>query len=87
MKTSIVLGLAGILMAGTAQAASFKWANDGDMRAMDPYTFNETVQNTFLENIYEPLVRHNPKLETEPALATSWEQTGRPSGASTSARA
>ncbi len=68
--------LAAALMSGTAHAATFKWANDGDMRAMDPYTFNETVQNTFLENIYEPLVRHNRKLETEPALATAWEQTG-----------
>ena len=66
--------LVGVLLSGTAHAVTFKWANDGDMRAMDPYTFNETVQNTFLENIYEPLVRHNRKLETEPALATSWEQ-------------
>ena len=64
-----------VLLTGTAGAATFKWANDGDMRAMDPYTFNETVQNTFLENIYEPLVRHNRKLENEPGLATSWEQT------------
>jgi len=63
------------LLTGTAEAATFKWANDGDMRAMDPYTFNETVQNTFLENIYEPLVRHNKQLEIEPALATKWEQT------------
>ena len=53
----------------------FKWANDGDVRAMDPYTLDETVQNSFLSNIYEPLVRRNRKLEVEPALATSWEQT------------
>src|ERR1700757_1151651 len=58
-----------------AQAATFKWANDGDMRAMDPYSFDETVQNSFLANIYEPLVRHNRKLEVEPALAESWLQT------------
>ena len=53
----------------------FKWANDGDVRAMDPYTLDETVQNSFLSNIYEPLVRRNRKLEVEPALATSYEQT------------
>src|SRR5215475_11562970 len=58
-----------------AQAASFKWANDGDARAMDPYTFNETVQNSLLENIYEPLIQHNRKLELEAALAVSWENT------------
>jgi len=58
-----------------ANAASFKWANDGDARAMDPYTFNETVQNSFLANIYEPLVGHNHQLGPEPALAVSWETT------------
>ena len=67
--------LSAMLLVGNAHAATFKWANDGDMRAMDPYTFNETVQNTFLENIYEPLVRHNKQLGAEPALAASWEQT------------
>ncbi len=55
-------------------AANFKWANNGDIRAMDPYTLNETVQNSLLANIYEPLVRHNKKLEVEPALAIKWEQ-------------
>jgi peptide/nickel transport system substrate-binding protein len=74
------------LLAGAALAAAlalparaetvFKWANDGDVRAMDPYTLDETVQNSFLSNIYEPLVRRNKKLEVEPALAASYEQTG-----------
>jgi len=63
------------LMAGSANAAVFKWANNGDIRAMDPYTLNETVQNSLLSNIYEPLVRRNKKLEVEPALAVKWEQT------------
>ncbi len=42
---------------------------------MDPYTFNETVQNSLLSNIYERLVQHSRKLELEPGLATSWETT------------
>ena len=70
--------LAGIMasaFAWPAAAATFKWANDGDVRAMDPYTLDETVQNSFLANIYEPLIRRNRKLGTEPALAVSWEQT------------
>ena len=54
----------------------FKWANDGDVRAMDPNTLDETVQNSFLGNIYEPLVRRNRKLETEPGLAVKYAQTG-----------
>lgn len=56
-------------------AATFKWANDGDVNAMDPATRQETVQLSFLSNIYEPLVRRNRDLALEPALATSWEQT------------
>src|SRR5580704_2586901 len=70
------LGLAvALLAAPDAQAADFKWANDGDARALDPYTFNETVQNSLLANIYERLVQHNRKLELEPGLAVSWETT------------
>jgi peptide/nickel transport system substrate-binding protein len=58
-----------------ACAASFRWANDGDVGAMDPDTRQETVQLSFLSNIYEPLVRRNKDLGLEPSLAVSWEQT------------
>jgi peptide/nickel transport system substrate-binding protein len=57
-----------------AQAVTFKWANDGDVNAMDPATRQETVQLSFLSNIYEPLVRRNRDLGLEPALAQSWEK-------------
>ena len=59
----------------STQAAVFKWANDGDVGSMDPATRQETVQLSFLGNIYEPLVRRNRDLGLEPALAVSWEQT------------
>ena len=60
----------------SAHAASFKWANDGDARAMDPYTFNETVQNSLLANIYERLVQHSRKLESGAGPGdVSWEST------------
>jgi peptide/nickel transport system substrate-binding protein len=78
---SRILPVAGVLAALAVasfpvQAASLRWANDGDVGAMDPYTRQETVQLSFLSNIYEPLVRWNRDLKIEPALATSWEQTG-----------
>src|SRR5580700_4843734 len=57
-----------------AHAATFKWANDGDVGSMDPATRQETVQLSLLANIYEPLVRRNRDLGLEPSLATSWEQ-------------
>src|SRR4051794_4524331 len=56
------------------QGATFRWANDGDVAAMDPYTRNETFQLSFLSNIYEPLIRRDRNLNLEPALAKSWEQ-------------
>ncbi len=58
-----------------AAAADFKWANDGDVGAMDPYTRNETFQLSFTANINEPLIRRNAKLGLDPALAVSWAQT------------
>src|SRR4051812_27091989 len=69
------LGLLAALTTSPASAVTFRWANDGDVNAMDPATRQETVQLSFLANIYEPLVRRNRDLKLEPALATSWEQT------------
>ena len=76
---AIPVGLAplGLMLAPRpAAAANFKWANDGDVNAMDPYTRNETFQLSFTANINEPLIRRNRTLGLEPALAVSWEQTG-----------
>jgi peptide/nickel transport system substrate-binding protein len=66
--------LGGVTLGSVAHAANFRWANDGDVNAMDPATRQETVQLSFLANIYEPLVRRNADLQLEPALAESWEQ-------------
>ena len=73
--TGFAIAVALALPLASPRAATFKWANDGDVRSMDPYTLDETVQNSFLQNIYEPLVRRGKQLQIEPALATSWEQT------------
>jgi peptide/nickel transport system substrate-binding protein len=74
------LPLLGLLLtcaitAHPAAAANFRWANDGDVGAMDPDTRQETVQLSFLANIYEPMVRRDRNLNLEPALAVKWEQT------------
>ncbi|MEO9191395.1 MAG: ABC transporter substrate-binding protein [Acetobacteraceae bacterium] len=79
MRTSRV-ALLGLLLSAAiglqpAAAKTFKWANDGDVGAMDPDTRQETVQLSFLGNIFEPLVRRDRDLKLEPALATKWEQT------------
>jgi len=71
--------LAAALLCGTAlqlpaQAQTFRWANDGDVNSMDPYTRQETFLLSFGSNFYEPLVRRNREMQPEPALAESWEQ-------------
>ncbi|MBL8663020.1 MAG: ABC transporter substrate-binding protein [Candidatus Odyssella sp.] len=58
-----------------AQGKTFRWANDGDVNSMDPYSRNETFLLAFLQNIYEPLARRDKNLKLEPALAVKWGQT------------
>jgi peptide/nickel transport system substrate-binding protein len=62
------------LLAGAAEAKTFKWANSGDVSSMDPYARQETFLLTFTANIYEPLVRRDKDLKLEPALAVKWGQ-------------
>jgi len=66
--------LAGSLLTGVANANVFRWANDGDVNSMDPYTRSETFLLTFNANIYEPLIRRDRNLRLEAALAERWEQ-------------
>lgn len=57
-----------------AYAKPLTWSYSGDILSTDPHAMNDTFSMAFLNNVYEGLVRHNHKLEIEPALATSWEQ-------------
>ena len=69
------LTLAAALLAGSAlsaQANNFRWANDGDVNSMDPYTRQETFLLAFGSNFYEPLVRRDREGKVEAALAESW---------------
>lgn len=67
--------LAIAVLAGGAQATTFRWANDGDSNSMDPYARQETFLLLFDRSFYEPLVRWNRDMKLEPALATEWSQT------------
>ncbi len=75
IATSLALGAAvGTLAAGTAQAKTFRIADQGDALSMDPHSLNESLQLSFTGNIYEPLVAHDKKLGLVPGLATKWSQ-------------
>jgi peptide/nickel transport system substrate-binding protein len=72
LGTAVLLIILGLV---PAEAAVFRWANDGDVNSLDPYTRNETFLVTFNLNIYEPLIRRDRQLRLEPGLATEWSQT------------
>ncbi|MDJ0613062.1 MAG: ABC transporter substrate-binding protein [Rhizobiaceae bacterium] len=62
------------LMATSAMAENtFKFAFQGTLKSLDPYSLNETFTLGTLGNVYEGLTRRGPDLKIEPALAESWE--------------
>ena len=80
LAVAAALGLAVAGSAGApAQAQSpqgrpFTWAFNSDILTLDPHSSNHSFTNAFLGNVYETLVRHNDRIEIEPALAESWER-------------
>lgn len=56
-----------------AQAETFRWAGTTDPQTMDPHAANLAPVTSFLNNVYEGLVRRDKDMSLEPSLATSWE--------------
>jgi peptide/nickel transport system substrate-binding protein len=69
-KTTLLA--AALAIAGLAQAATLRVANQGDALSMDPHSLNESLQLSLTGNLYEPLVGRDKKLGLAPALATKW---------------
>ncbi|SNZ21403.1 ABC transporter substrate-binding protein [Cohaesibacter gelatinilyticus] len=80
MKRSILIAMASLLISGTANAETFRWAGKTDPQTMDPHAVNSAPVLGFLNNVYEGLVRRNKNMAIEPALATSWEPIGEGKG-------
>jgi peptide/nickel transport system substrate-binding protein len=74
LKTTL-LAAAAVLACGLAQAATLRVADVGDVTSLDPHSFNETLQLSFLGSVYEPLVGRGKQMELIPLLATKWTQT------------
>src|SRR5262245_22250150 len=56
-----------------AEAATFRFAFQGDLKSLDPYSLNETFTHGVLGNVFEGLTRRGPGLEVMPGLAERWE--------------
>ena len=72
-RAFFALALAGALLSGTTGAKTLRYANQGDLKSLDPYTLNETTTNAHINNVYEGLVRRDRELKIVPALAERWE--------------
>lgn len=60
-------------VASQAQAEMLKFAFQGTLNALDPYSLNETFTLSALGNTYEGLTRRDADLSIQPSLAESWE--------------
>ena len=75
-RMNLLAAGAAIFLASTALPASavtLRYANQGDLKSLDPYTLNETTTNAHLGHVYEGLTRRGKDLSIEPGLAERWE--------------
>ncbi len=64
------------IVAFTAMPASsqtLRYANQGELKSLDPYTLKETTTIAHHAHVYEGLVTRDKELKIAPALAESWE--------------
>ncbi|UPA27574.1 ABC transporter substrate-binding protein (plasmid) [Shinella oryzae] len=58
---------------GTAQAETFRFASQGDLKSLDPHALAETFSLAMIGGVYEGLVARDENLKLVPALAESWD--------------
>ncbi|NNU82217.1 ABC transporter substrate-binding protein [Halovulum dunhuangense] len=72
-RNSLILASTALaLIGGAAAAETFRWAGTTDPQTMDPHAANLAPVTSFLNNIYEGLVRRDREMRIEPSLATAW---------------
>lgn len=72
-KTGLLAGLVLALMGSTASAENvLRWGAARDIFSLDPYSYGDSNTISFLNHVYEGLVRFDENLGIQPALATEW---------------
>jgi peptide/nickel transport system substrate-binding protein len=56
-----------------ASAQTLRYANQGELKSLDPYTLNESTTHAHLGHVYEGLIARDKDLKIIPGLAESWE--------------
>ncbi|MGB3503719.1 MAG: ABC transporter substrate-binding protein [Mesorhizobium sp.] len=64
---------AGAFSAHAQDGKTLRFAFQGSLNALDPYTLNETFSLGMLANVYEGLTTRDKELNIVPALAERWE--------------
>lgn len=77
MKLKLAVAALGLSVALSAPAGAktLRFAFQGTLNSLDPYSLNETFTLGMLGNVYEGLTKRGKDLKIIPGLATSWEQT------------
>ncbi len=70
---SALLSASLLVAANIVSAETFRWASKTDPQTMDPHAVSSAPVLSFLNNIYEGLVRRGRDMSIEPSLAASWE--------------
>ena len=71
--TTLAAGLLASALAAPVHAKTFKYAFQGDLNALDPYTLNESFTLGALGNVMEGLTKRDKDLKIIPGLAEKWE--------------
>src|ERR1700760_4756752 len=70
---AMTLASALALAISPASSQTLRYANQGELKSLDPYTLNETTTHAHLGHVYEGLIARDKDLKIIPALAESWE--------------
>src|SRR5436190_6999744 len=72
LLTAATLTIAAVAIS-PASAQSLRYANQGDLKSLDPYTLRESTTIAHHGHVYEGLTTRDKNLKIVPALAESWE--------------
>ena len=62
-----------VALSAPADAKTLRFAFQGTLNSLDPYSLNETFTLGMLGNVYEGLTKRDKQLKIIPGLAESWD--------------
>src|SRR3954453_16024745 len=73
LRTTILALALAAMSALPTSAATLRFAFQGELKSLDPYSLNETFTHGMLGNVYEGLTKRDKDLKIIPGLAERWE--------------